>query len=203
MTPLLWQKAKRSKQTYWWKWKRSVEKASLKLNSQKTKIIKKKTKNEDHGIQSHHFMAKIWEAMETVIAIIFLGSQVTVNDGCSHEIKRYLLLGRKAMTNLNRHYFADKGPSSQSYGFSSSYVWMWELDYKESWVLKNWCFWTEVLEKTLEGPLDCKEIKPVHPEGNKSWIFIGRTVAETEILWPILWPLIWRTDSLDKILMLG
>ena len=88
-----------------------------------------------------------------------------------------------------RHYFANKGPSSQSYGFSSSHVWIWELDYKESWAPKNWCFWTVVLEKTLESPLDCKEIQPVYPKGNQSWIFwifIGRTDAEAEI--PILWP---------------
>ena len=84
-----------------------------------------------------------------------------------------------------KHYFANKCPSSQSYGFSSSHVWMWELDYKESWALKNWCLWTVVLEKTLESPLECKEIQPVHPEGNQSWIFIGRTDAEAEaaIFW--------------------
>ena len=85
-----------------------------------------------------------------------------------------------------RYYFTDKGPSSQSYGFSSSHVWMWELDHKESWAPKNWCFWTVVLEKTLESPLDWKEIKPVYPKGNQSWIFIGRTDAEAEA--PILWP---------------
>ena len=85
-----------------------------------------------------------------------------------------------------RHYFANKCPSSQSYGFTSSHVWMWKLDYKESWALKNWCFWTVVLEKTLESPLDCKEIQPVHPKGNQSWIFIGRTDVEAET--PILWP---------------
>ena len=85
-----------------------------------------------------------------------------------------------------RHYFADKGPSSQSYGFSSSHVWMWELDYKETWVLKNRCFWTVVLEKTLERPLDYKEIQPVHPKGNQFWILIGRIDAEAET--PILWP---------------
>ena len=84
-----------------------------------------------------------------------------------------------------RHDFAHKGPSSQGYGFSSSHVWMWELDYKESWVLKNWCFWTVVLEKTLKSPLDCKEIQPVHSKGNQSWIFIGRTDVEAET--PILW----------------
>ena len=85
-----------------------------------------------------------------------------------------------------RHYFVNKGPSSQCYGFSSSHVWIWELDYKESWVPKNWCFWTVVLEKTLESPLDCKEIKPVNPKGDQPWILIGRTDAEAET--PILWP---------------
>ena len=85
-----------------------------------------------------------------------------------------------------RHDFADKGLSSQSYGFSNSHVWMWELDYKESWALKNWCFWTVVLEKTLESPLDCKEIQLVHPKGDQFWEFIGRTDAEAEA--PILWP---------------
>ena len=85
-----------------------------------------------------------------------------------------------------RHYFSNKGPSSQSYDFSSSHVWMWELDYKESWAPKNWCFWTVVLEKTLESPLDCKGIQPIYPKENQSWIFIGRTDAEAET--PILWP---------------
>ena len=85
-----------------------------------------------------------------------------------------------------RHYFASKGPSSQSYGFSSHHVQMWELDYKEGWESKNWCLWTVVLEKTLESPLDCKEIKPVNPKGNQPWIFIGRTDAEAEVL--VLWP---------------
>ena len=85
-----------------------------------------------------------------------------------------------------RYYFANKGPSSQSYGFSSSHVWTWDLDYKESWVLKNGCFWTVMLEKTLQRPLDCKEIKPVNPKGNQSWLFIVRTDAEAEA--PILWP---------------
>ena len=77
-----------------------------------------------------------------------------------------------------RHYFATKGPSSQGYGFSSSHVWMWELDYEESWVPKNWWIWTVVLEKTLESPLDCKEIQPFHSKGDQSWVFIGRTDAE-------------------------
>ena len=99
-----------------------------------------------------------------------------------------------------RRYFANKGPSSQSYGFSSSHVWMWEVNYKEGWALKNWCFWTVVLEKTLESPLDCKEIQPVHPKGNQSWIFIGKTDAEAET--PILWPPNAK-NSLEKTLMLG
>ena len=122
---------------------------------------------------------------------ILLGSKITANGDCSHEIKRHLLLGRKVMTNIDsilksRHYFANKGPSSQRHGFFSSHVWMWELDCKESWALNSWCFWTVVLKKTLESPLDCKEIQPVHPKGNQSWIFIGRTDAEAET--PMLWP---------------
>ena len=100
-----------------------------------------------------------------------------------------------------RHYFANKGLSSQSYGFSSSHVWIWGLVYKESWVPKNWCFWTVVLEKTLECPLDYKKIQPVNPLGNQPWIFIGRTNAEAET--PILCHLMQRTDSLEKTLMVG
>ena len=121
---------------------------------------------------------------------IFGGSKITADGGCSHEIKRRLLLGKKAMTKLDsilksRHYFANKGLSSKSYGFSSSHVWMWELNYKESWAPKNWCFWSVVLEKTLVSPSDCKEIQPVHPKGDQSWLFIGRTDAEAET--PTLW----------------
>ena len=135
-----------------------------------------------HGKQ----MGKQWKQWE-----IFLGgSKITADGDCSHEIKRRLLLGRKAMTNLDSilksRDITNKGLSSQSYDFSSSHVWMWDLDYKESWVPKNWCFWTVMLEKTLESPLDCKEIQPVHPKGNQSWIFIGRTDDEAET--PILWP---------------
>ena len=101
-----------------------------------------------------------------------------------------------------RHYFVNKGPSCQSYGFSSSHVWMRELDCKESWAPKNWCFWAVVLEKTLESPLDCKEIQPVHHKGNQSWIFIERTDVEAET--PILWPpdvknwLIWKDPDAEK-----
>ena len=100
-----------------------------------------------------------------------------------------------------RHYFANKGPSSQGYVFSSGHVWMWELDYKESWVPKNWCFWTVVLEKTLESALDCKEVQPVHPKGDQSWVFIGRTDVEAETQY--FGHLIRRADSLEKTLMLG
>ena len=144
--------------------------------------------------------------METVSDFIFLGSKITVDDGCSHEIIRCLLLGRKAITNLDsvlksRDITADKGPSGQSCGFCINHVQMWELDHKESWVLKNWCFWTVVLEKILKSPLNCKEIQPVHPKGNQSWISTGRTDAEAET--PILWPLMRRTDSLEKTLILG
>ena len=100
-----------------------------------------------------------------------------------------------------RHYFVNKGLSSQGYGFSSGHVWMWELDYKESWVQKNWCFWIVVL-KTLESPLDCTEIQPVHPKGDQSWVFIGRNDVEVET--PILWPpdakswLIWKDPDAGK-----
>ena len=124
--------------------------------------------------------------METVTDY-FLGSKITADGDCSHEVKRHLLFGRKVMTNLDsilksRHYFVNKSPSSQGYGFSSSHVWMWELDCEESWAPKNWCFWTVVLEKTLESPLDSKEIHPVHPKGDQSCVFIGRTDVEAETL---------------------
>ena len=105
-------------------------------------------------------------------------------------------------TKKQRHYFVNKDPSSQGYGFSSSHVWMWELGYKESWVPKNWCFWTVVLEKTLESPWDSNEIQSVNPKGNQSWIIIGRTDAEAES--PILWPpdvknwLIWKDPDAWK-----
>ena len=150
------------------------------------------SENKYCGIQSHHFMANRWGNSGNLADFIFLSSKITADGDCSHEIKRCLLLGRKVMTNLDsilkrqRHHFANKGPSSQSYGFSSSHVWMWVLDCKDSWVVKNWCCWTVVLEKTLESPLDSKEIQPVHPKGNQSYIFIGRTDAKAET--PVLWP---------------
>ena len=101
-----------------------------------------------------------------------------------------------------RHYFVNRDPFGQGYGFSSSHVGMWELNYRESWAPKNWCCWTVVLEKTLESPLDCKEIQPIHPRGDQSWIFIGRTDAKAET--PILWPLdakswlIWKDPDAGK-----
>ena len=129
--------------------------------------------------------------MQLASDFILGGSQITADGNYSNEIKRHLLFGRKAMTNLDSILksrditLPTKGPSHQSYDFSNSLVWIWELDYKES-LAQNWCFWTVVLEKTLESPLDCKEILPVHPKGNQSWIFIGRTDAEAEttVLWP-------------------
>ena len=131
--------------------------------------------------------------MQTVTDFIFLGSKITADGDCSHEIKRHLLLGRKVMTNLESILKSRDItlPTKvrlvkASYGFSSGHVWMWELDCEESWALKNWCFWTVVLETILESPLDCKEIQPVHPKGNQSWMFTGRTDAEAET--PILWP---------------
>ena len=128
--------------------KEESEKVGLKLSVQKTKIMA------SGPITSQQING---ETVETVTDFILGGSKITADGDCSHEIKRRLLLGRKVMTNLRqhiqkqRHYLANKGPSSQSYGFSSSHVWMWELDCKESWVPKNWCFWTVVLEKTLES----------------------------------------------------
>ena len=169
--------------------KEESEKVGLKLNIQKKKLNIQKTKiMASSPITSWQIDG---ETMETVRNFISLGSKITADGDCSHGIKRHLLRRRKVMTNLDsilksRHHFANKGPSSQSYGFSSSHVWIWQLAYKESWAPKNWCFWSVVLQKTLESPLDCKEVQPVHPKGNQSWIFIGRTDAEAET--PILWP---------------
>ena len=144
--------------------KEESKKAGLKLNIQKTKIMA------SGPITSWQIDG---ETMETVTSFILGGPKITADGDCSHEIKRCLLLRRMAMTNLDS---VSKSrditlptmvrPSSQSYGFSSCHVWMWELDHKESWAPKNWCFWTMVLEKALESPLDCKEIQPVHPKGN-------------------------------------
>ena len=123
------------------------------------------------------------KTMETVTDLVFLASKITADGECSHEIKRRLFLGRKAMTNLDSM-LKSKGLSSESYRFSSSHVWMWELDHKECWAPKNWCFWTVVLEKTFEVPLDCRDqTSHTSPKGNQSRIFIGRTDAEIKKVW--------------------
>ena len=147
-------------------------------------------------------MGKQWKQWQTLFGG---GSKITADGDCSHEFKRRFLLGRKVMTNLDSMLktrdITNKGPSSQSFSFSSSHVWMWELDHKKRWALRNWCFWTVVLEKTLENPMDCKEIQLVNPKGNQSWIFIGRTDAEVES--PILWTLDVKSWLMGKTLMLG
>ena len=163
--------------------KEQSERVGLKLNIQKTKIMA------SSPIASWEIDG---ETVETVTDFLSLGSKITADGDCSHEIKRCLLLGIKAMTNLASILkckditLLTKVRLIKAMVFSSNHVWMWELDRKESWASKNWCFWTVVLEKTLESPLDSKELKPVHPEGNQSWVFTGRTDAEAET--PILWP---------------
>ena len=161
--------------------KEESEKVGLKLNNQKTKIMA------SGPITSWEIDG---ETVETVADFIFLGSKITADGDSSHEIKRCLLLGRKAMTNLNSILKSRDITFSTKVRLVKAMVFPWscmdvKLDYKESWPLKNWCFWTVLFEKTLESPLDCKEMQPVHPEGNQSWIFIGRTDAEAET--PILW----------------
>ena len=139
--------------------------------------------------------------METVTDLIWGVSKIAEDGDCSCEIKTLAPWKQnydqpRQHIKKQRHYFVNKGPSSQSYGFSSSHVWMWGLDYIESWAPKNWWFWIAVLEKTLESPLDCKEIQPVHPKGNHSWIFIGRTDAEAGT--PILRSPDWKNWLIGK-----
>ena len=160
--------------------KEEIEKIGLKVNIQKTKIMA-------------FGPITLWQIDGEIVAdFIFGGSKITADGNCRHEIKRLLLLERKVMTNLasilkSRDItLPTKFHLVKAMFFSSSHVWMWELAYKESWAPKNWCFWAVVLEKTLESPLDSKEIPPFHPKGNQSWIFTGRTNAEAET--PILWP---------------
>ena len=150
------------------------------------------SENEDHGIQSNHFMANRWRKSGNSGRFYFLGLQ----NQCRHWLqpqhskthtpwkKRY----DKPRQCIKKpsHHFDNKGPSSQGYSFSSSHVWMWELGHKEEWVLKNRCSWIVVLEKTLESPLDCKEMQQVHSEGDQPWDFFGRNVAKAES--PVLWP---------------
>ena len=158
--------------------KEEGEKVGSQLNIQKAKIMA------SSPITS-------WQIDGETVADFILGcSKITADSDCSHEIKRFPWKESydqpRQHIKKQRRYFANKSPSSQSYGFSRSHIWIWDLDYKESWALKNWCSWTVVLEKTLESPFHCKEIQPVNPRRNQSWICIGRTDAEAEA--PILWP---------------
>ena len=140
----------------------------------------------------HHCMASRWGKNENSDRLYFLGLQNHYRWWLQSWNEKTLAIWKKSYDKPSqcikkqRHHFADKDLYDASYGFSSSHVWMWELDHKESWELKNWCFWNVVWEKTLESPLGCKEIKPVNPKGNQPWIFIRRTDAEAEA--PILWP---------------
>ena len=159
------------------------EKRCLKLNILKTKVMA------SGPITSWQIVR---DTVATVRNFILGGSKVTTYDDCSHEIKRHFLLGRKAMTNLESILksrditLLTKFCLVKALFFSSSHVWIWELDYKEGWALHIWCFWTVVWKKTLESPLDCKEIQPVSAKENQSWIFTGRTDVEAEI--PVLCP---------------
>ena len=175
--------------------KEESEKVGLKLNIQKTKIMA------SGPITSWQIDG---ETMETMRDFILRGSKITADGDCSHEIKRHLLLERKAMVNLEsikqRYYFANKVSLVKVMVFT---VVMYGCEsWTITWVLKNWCFWTVVLEKTLESPLDCKEIQPVHPKGEQSWLFIGGT--DVEAITPILWPpdveswLIWMDPDAGK-----
>ena len=161
------------------------------------------SENKDHGIWPHHFMANRWETVKTVVDFTFLGSKITADGDCSHEIKRYLFLGRKVMTHLDSILksrditLPTKVRLVKAMVFFTSHVWRWE-----SWALQNWCFWTVVLEKTLESCLDSKESQLIHPKADQSGVFIGRTDVEAET--PIFWPpdekswLIWKDPDARK-----
>ena len=168
--------------------KEESEKVGLNLKIQKTKIMA------PGPITSWQIDV---ETMETVTDFILGSFKITPDGDCSHEIKRCLLLRRQVMTNLDSMLKSRDvilPTKVHLVSFSSSHVWMWELDYKKSWAPKYWCFWTVVLDKTLESPLDSTESQPVRPKGNQTWIFIGRTDVEAE--GPILWLPTWRADSL-------
>ena len=177
---------------YGWKWR--TTKGLLDESERgewKSWLKTQHSENWDNGIQSHHCMANRWVNNGNSEGLYFRGAPKSLQMVLAAiKLKDTCSLGKKSYDQTRqhikkqRHYFANKGPSSQGYGFSSSHVWICDLDYKENWALKSWCFWTAVLEKTLEGPLDCMEIKLVNPKGNQSWIFIGRTNAEATILWP-------------------
>ena len=160
------------------------EKVGLKLNIQKTKIM---------AFRSHHFMGNRWGNSGNSVRLYFWGLQNHCRWWLQPWNYKMLIPWKESYDQPRQHikkqrrYFANKGPSNQGYGFSSGHVWMWELDCKESWAPKNWCFWSVVLEKTLESTLDCKEIPSIHPKGDQSWVFIGRIDVEAET--PILWPL--------------
>ena len=177
--------------------KEERKRVGLKLSIQKTKIMA------SGPITSWQIDG---ETVETVTDFMFLGSKMTADGDCSHEIKRCLLRGRKLMTNLDNilksRDITNKGLSSQGYGFPSSHVWMWELKYKESWAPKDWSFWTVVLEKTLESPLDYKEGDP--KESNQE-ISLGCSLEGLMLKLKLQYSghLIWRADSLEKTLMLG
>ena len=162
--------------------KKESEKAGLKLSIQKSKIM---VSGPITSWQIEREQVEQWQILFSWApkALQMVTTAMKLKDACSW--KKSYDKPRQHIKN-QRHYFANKGPSSQSYGFSSSHVWMWQLAHREGWVPKNWCFWTVVLEKTLESPLDCKEIQLVNPKGHQSWIFIRRSDAEGET--PILWP---------------
>ena len=147
-------------------------------------------------------LPKVWLLIKLGVLIFFPPLYHTVHQLTTKVSTNNLVILCFKSQPEQRHYFANKGLSSQSYSFSSTQVWMWELDYKESWAPKNWCFWTVGLEKTPESPLYCKEIQPVHPKGDQSWIFIGRT--DVEVKTTILWPpdaknwLIWKDPVVGK-----
>ena len=197
MTLSLWQKAKKKQRGSWWRWKRT-EKVGLKFNIQKTKIMA------SGPITSWQIDA---ETMETVTDFIFLGSKITADGDRSQEVKRCLLLGRKAMTNLDsvlksrdkRHQFADKCPYSQIYGFSSSHVQMWELDHKEGWMLRNWCFWIVMMRRLLRVPwIARRSNQSILKEMNAEYSLEGLMLKLQ-----YFGHLMQRADSLDKTLMLG
>ena len=149
------------------------------------------SRNKDHGIQSHHFMASKWGNNGNSDRVYFLGSKITADGDCSQEIKRHLLLGRKVMTNLDSILKSRDITFLTKVHLVKAMVFPIVMYGCESWTIKrwtpkNWCFWTVVLEKTLENPLDCKEFQPIHPKGNQSWILIGRSYAEAKT--PVLWP---------------
>ena len=168
MTPSLWQKAKKKEE--WKSWLKTQH-----------------SENQDYSIWSHHFMANNWGNDGNSDRLYFGGAPKSLQMvTAAMKSKKMLAPWKKSYHQLRqnvkkqRHYFANKGPPSQSYGFSNSHVWMWQLDYKESWAPKKGYFWTVELEKTLKSPLDYKEIQPIHPKGNQSWIFIGTTDAKAE-----------------------